>query len=95
MFIFKLLATRVAESRPYKPTIHVLVLPTQLPSDLRLNFRDLDEGEIVSTGHIRVSSQFSSFLVQNTDGVPDHMNILSSSDALQHVREFLIWQLYF
>ncbi|KAF9819179.1 hypothetical protein IEO21_02350 [Rhodonia placenta] len=32
-----------ASSRPFPPTIHVLILPSQLPTDLRLNFRDLDE----------------------------------------------------
>ncbi|KAI6121449.1 hypothetical protein F5141DRAFT_998403, partial [Pisolithus sp. B1] len=33
----------VAESRPFLPTVHVLTLPTQLPLDMRLAFRNLDE----------------------------------------------------
>ncbi|CAK5281754.1 unnamed protein product [Mycena citricolor] len=35
-------AKNVAADRPYAPTIHVLVLPSQLPLDLRVQFRDLD-----------------------------------------------------
>jgi hypothetical protein len=46
--ILQELSTRVAPSRPYAPTVHVLILPSQLPRDLRLNFRDLDESAIVS-----------------------------------------------
>ncbi|KAG7446222.1 uncharacterized protein BT62DRAFT_104514 [Guyanagaster necrorhizus] len=37
------LAKRVADDRPYLPTVHVLILPSQIPLDLRLHFRDLDE----------------------------------------------------
>ncbi|KAI6046009.1 hypothetical protein EDC04DRAFT_3015336 [Pisolithus marmoratus] len=33
----------VAESKPFSPTVHALVLPTQLPLDMRLAFRNLDE----------------------------------------------------
>ncbi|ETW80802.1 hypothetical protein HETIRDRAFT_476500 [Heterobasidion irregulare TC 32-1] len=35
-----------ASTRPFAPTVHVLVLPSQLPSDLRLHFRDIDEDTI-------------------------------------------------
>jgi hypothetical protein len=42
------LSTHVAESRPYPPTVHVLVLPSQLPLEFRLNFRDIDEALLVS-----------------------------------------------
>jgi hypothetical protein len=42
------LSTHVAESRPYRPTVHVLVLPSQLPLEFRLNFRDIDEALLVS-----------------------------------------------
>ena len=38
----------VAPSRPYAPTVHALVLPSQLPIDLRLTFRDMDEVNLVS-----------------------------------------------
>jgi len=49
---FQKLSARVATSRPYAPTIHVVVLPSRLPSDLRLNFRDLDEVGVVSVPNI-------------------------------------------
>ncbi|PCH43910.1 hypothetical protein WOLCODRAFT_138664 [Wolfiporia cocos MD-104 SS10] len=43
-------ATRMSEltasSRPFAPTVHVLILPSQIPTDLRLHFRDLDETEL-------------------------------------------------
>jgi len=65
------LSARVAPERPYAPTVHVLMLPSQLPRDLRLNFRDLDELSI------------------NQGNIPEHMNILSSTDALDHLQK--IW----
>ncbi|KNZ72865.1 hypothetical protein J132_01857 [Termitomyces sp. J132] len=37
------LSTRMSSTRPYAPTVHTLILPSQLPRDLRLMFRDLDE----------------------------------------------------
>ncbi|THG99521.1 hypothetical protein EW026_g2852 [Hermanssonia centrifuga] len=39
-------ATKIASSRPYSPTVHVLILPSQLPADLRLAFRDFDETQL-------------------------------------------------
>ncbi|KAJ7703074.1 hypothetical protein B0H17DRAFT_1041507 [Mycena rosella] len=36
-------ATRLASARPYKPTVHALILPSQLPVDLRVQFRDLED----------------------------------------------------
>ncbi|KAI6110602.1 hypothetical protein EDD16DRAFT_1610736 [Pisolithus croceorrhizus] len=42
-------AMLVAESRPLLPTVHVLILPTQLPLDMRLAFRNLDELALVSS----------------------------------------------
>lgn len=63
------LSARVAPTRPYAPTAHVLILPSQLPHDLRLNFRDLDELSI------------------NNGKIPNHMNILSSMDALDHLQK--------
>ena len=41
------LSSRNAADRPFKPPIHVLVLPSKLPLDLRLHFRDIDEEHIV------------------------------------------------
>ncbi|KAG8213638.1 hypothetical protein J3R82DRAFT_10327 [Butyriboletus roseoflavus] len=37
------MAPLVAASKPFSPTVHVLVLPTQLPLDMRHAFRNLDE----------------------------------------------------
>lgn len=61
------LAKRAASERPYKPTVHVLVLPSQLPLDLRLSVRCLDE------------------VFLNNGEVPDHMNLLSSTEASSHL----------
>ncbi|KAJ6500014.1 hypothetical protein C8R47DRAFT_1110051 [Mycena vitilis] len=36
-------ATRLAPARPYTPTVHALILPSQLPVDLRIQFRDLED----------------------------------------------------
>ncbi|KAJ7924935.1 hypothetical protein B0H13DRAFT_1601102 [Mycena leptocephala] len=36
-------ANRLASTRPYTPTVHALILPSQLPVDLRIQFRDMDE----------------------------------------------------
>ena len=37
-----------ASSRLFAPPVHVLVLPSKLPLDLRLNLRGLDDSEVVS-----------------------------------------------
>jgi hypothetical protein len=74
----------VASARPYAPTVHTIILPSQLPRDLRLNFRDLDELSIVSMMSVALLSIYG--LSQNNSNIPDHMNILSSTDALDHVR---------
>ncbi|KIJ67651.1 hypothetical protein HYDPIDRAFT_84915 [Hydnomerulius pinastri MD-312] len=58
----------VAASRPFSPTVHVLVIPTQLPLDMRLAFRNLDESTL------------------NGGFIPDHMNILSTTEAIEHLR---------
>ncbi|KAK0195469.1 hypothetical protein F5146DRAFT_1100956 [Armillaria mellea] len=60
------LAKLVADDRPYQPTVHVLIFPSQIPLDLRLHFRDLDEARF------------------NENNVPDHMNLLSMDEALEH-----------
>ncbi|PBK91545.1 hypothetical protein ARMGADRAFT_1013942 [Armillaria gallica] len=62
------LAKLVADDRPYQPTVHVLILPSQIPLDLRLHFRDLDEARF------------------NENNVPDHMNLLSVDEALEHLQ---------
>jgi hypothetical protein len=41
------LSSRNAADRPFKPPIHVLILPSKLPLDLRLHFRDVDEEHVV------------------------------------------------
>ncbi|KAF9066151.1 hypothetical protein BDP27DRAFT_1331038 [Rhodocollybia butyracea] len=37
------LAKRVCQQRPHDPPIHVVVLPSQMPLDLKMHFRELDE----------------------------------------------------
>lgn len=63
------LSSATAASRPFSPTIHVLILPSQLPADLRLTFRELDEADL------------------NRGSVPDHMNLLSYTEAFEHLRK--------
>ncbi|KAI0266864.1 hypothetical protein BC834DRAFT_873918 [Gloeopeniophorella convolvens] len=46
VFLAKELASRNAAQRPFAPPVHVIILPSQLPSDLRLHFRDLDEEHV-------------------------------------------------
>lgn len=43
----KALSQLAASSRPFTPPVHALVLPTQIPTDLLLTFRDLDEVLVV------------------------------------------------
>ncbi|KAK0212784.1 hypothetical protein DFS33DRAFT_1377248 [Desarmillaria ectypa] len=62
------LAQLVADDRPYQPTVHVLILPSQIPLDLHLHFRDLDEARF------------------NENNIPDHMNLLSVDEALEHLQ---------
>ncbi|KAF9447197.1 hypothetical protein P691DRAFT_776317 [Macrolepiota fuliginosa MF-IS2] len=65
----KHLSEASASSRPFTPTVHVLVLPSRLPADLRLNLRELDDDEA------------------NYNKVPDHMNLLSSTQAECHLQQ--------
>ncbi|KAF9230886.1 hypothetical protein BU15DRAFT_91029 [Melanogaster broomeanus] len=58
----------LAGSKPFLPTVHVLIVPTQLPLDMRHAFRDLDEPTL------------------NGGFIPDHMNILSTTEAVEHLR---------
>ncbi|KDQ57757.1 hypothetical protein JAAARDRAFT_130791, partial [Jaapia argillacea MUCL 33604] len=66
------MSARTAESKPFRPTVHVVILPSQLPLDLRLNFRHLDE------------------ILLNGGNVPDHMNILTVTEGLEHLRK-TVW----
>ncbi|KAI0958231.1 hypothetical protein AcV7_004104 [Taiwanofungus camphoratus] len=45
------MSRKTSSSKPFSPTVHVLILPSQIPTDLRLNFRDLDESDLVRWGH--------------------------------------------
>jgi hypothetical protein len=46
-FIRQAMAKRVTVSKPFSPTVHVLVIPTRLPLDMWHAFRDLDESQVV------------------------------------------------
>ena len=50
------LAKEVASTRPYTPTVHVLILPSQIPLDLLLNIRDFDEAWLVSMCRLALSA---------------------------------------
>jgi hypothetical protein len=77
------LATRLAPVRPYTPTVHALILPSQIPIDLRIQFRDLDRFLVChSSGN---NTNIADPCSQNTDDAPEHMNILPFKDALLHV----------
>jgi hypothetical protein len=78
------LSTRIAPERPFTPTVHVLVLPTQLPQDLRINLRGLDEQLLVRSCTLLPSISIHK-CSQNNGDTPDYMNILSDTDALNHV----------
>lgn len=77
-----------ASSRPFTPTVHVLVLPSRLPLDLRLNLRELDDAELASN-HMFSCSPSSEAIDQNNNEIPDHMNLLSFDQAENHVRILL------
>lgn len=51
------MSSRTAAAKPFTPAVHIVVLPSQLPLDLRLSFRDLDEealnhGDVPSHMHL-------------------------------------------
>ena len=79
--------SETASSRPFHPTIHVLVLPSQIPIDLKLGIRDLDEAWLVR-------GLFSRFLTiiwinpQNNGDIPNHLNLISYEDAMNDVSYF-------
>jgi len=43
------LSSQIAANRPFMPPIHVLILPSKIPLDLRQHFRDLDDEHINGT----------------------------------------------
>ncbi|KAJ4483287.1 hypothetical protein J3R30DRAFT_1756881 [Lentinula aciculospora] len=67
------LVKRVAWQRPYTPPVHVVVLPSQMPLDLRIHLREIDESSM------------------NPQGVPEHMNLLTDTEAHDHLRRTL-WE---
>ncbi|KAI0633313.1 hypothetical protein C8Q77DRAFT_1057913 [Trametes polyzona] len=40
------LARKASPARPFTPTVHALIFPTQIPTDLLLTFRELEEAEL-------------------------------------------------
>ncbi|KAH9858402.1 hypothetical protein C2E23DRAFT_864363 [Lenzites betulinus] len=45
------LAREASSTRPFTPTVHALIFPTQIPADLLLTFRELEQSEL-NGGHI-------------------------------------------
>lgn len=58
------MAPLVATSKPFSPTVHVLILPTRLPLDMRHAFRDLDETALVSLVEVDPDAQHSSRFIR-------------------------------
>ncbi|KAI0071645.1 hypothetical protein K474DRAFT_1668817 [Panus rudis PR-1116 ss-1] len=63
------LSAETSSSKPFNPPVHVIVLPSQIPTELQLVLRGLNE-TILNDGH-----------------VPEHMNLLSLSEALQQLQQ--------
>ncbi|KDR75771.1 hypothetical protein GALMADRAFT_226417 [Galerina marginata CBS 339.88] len=68
--LVKKMSNKVSSSRPYVPTVHVLILPSQIPLDLEMGIRDLDEAW------------------SNDGEIPDHMNLLHYSEAVDHLSTY-------
>jgi hypothetical protein len=68
------------------PPIHVLILPSKLPLDFRLHFRDLDEEYMVCrVGTSLVSPAHWCLAPKNGGSLPEHMNLLVMSEAMSDV----------
>ncbi|KAJ6625514.1 hypothetical protein B0H10DRAFT_613833 [Mycena sp. CBHHK59/15] len=53
------LATHISSARPYTPTVHAVILPSQLPVDLKIQLRDLDQFTLNNCevpGHMNILS---------------------------------------
>jgi len=68
LFLAQNMCTTNAYKRPFDPPIHVVILPSKLPLDLRSALRLCDEAAL------------------NNGSIPDHMNVLSLTDALDHMQ---------
>ncbi|KAF7967474.1 hypothetical protein HWV62_34123 [Athelia sp. TMB] len=62
------LSISTGPERPFNPTTHVIILPSQIPMDIQMHFHDFSD------------------VWMNPSGVPDHMNLLSHSEALQQLQ---------
>lgn len=78
------MSDKLAPTRPYAPTVHALILPSQFPIDLRLTFRDLDEVNLVRW-FLHVAAPFPLIPSQNGGSPPEHMNLLTAKEAFEHV----------
>ena len=80
------ISLRNAVDRPFTPPIHVLILPSKLPLDFRLHFRDLDEEYMVCrVGTSPMSPAHWCLSPKNGGSLPDHMNLLVMSEAMSDV----------
>ncbi|KAF5370757.1 hypothetical protein D9758_001968 [Tetrapyrgos nigripes] len=78
-------STTVSPARPFKPPVHVIVLPSQLPQDLKLHFRELNEDALVRPSSPKEGKR-SHLFPQNANDVPDHMNLMPVEEASNHLR---------
>ncbi|KAI0695962.1 hypothetical protein C8T65DRAFT_664443 [Cerioporus squamosus] len=72
------LATKASSTQPFTPTVHALIFPTQIPADLLLAFRELDESAL-SSGDIPDHMN----LIPASDADADLKSTIWTSTALQ------------
>ncbi|KAI0769641.1 hypothetical protein BD413DRAFT_477512 [Trametes elegans] len=72
------LAKKASSVRPFRPTVHALVFPTQIPTDLLLTFRELEASEL-NGGEIPDHMN----LIPAGDAVSDLKSTAWTSTALQ------------
>lgn len=81
------ITAHVTHNRPFAPPVHVVILPSQLPLDLRVgHLQVMDESRFVSTNYHFFSRGANTQSFQNGGFVPEHMNVLGADEALSQVR---------
>ncbi|KAF8507458.1 hypothetical protein BU17DRAFT_57402 [Hysterangium stoloniferum] len=68
LFLAENICATNAYKRPFDPPIHVVILPSKLPLELRSALRLCNEEAL------------------NDGSIPDHMNVLPLTDALDHIQ---------
>ncbi|KAI0051805.1 hypothetical protein FA95DRAFT_1675587 [Auriscalpium vulgare] len=87
------MAQHFSAGRPFAPPVHFLILPSQIPSDLRLHFRDLHEdtlNELTTPDHMNLltsaeGSDHLSMIHWRKDSLKDHTMLPLGLDPSQLV----------